>query len=339
MLHILLLILKIVGILLLAVLCLVVLAAAVLILNPVSYRLEGSAEEWADTIRAKLSFYWLMHLFRGEAVYEKGELRWKLWIAWKKFGSGTASGEDERVREEKVPEKEDAETAAAPGRRQESAAEAKPEGQSAGPGQTGEAEMEKEEQPDGPGQSGESEKESEKSGDPRPGADGRAKKSKREKTASHEKKEKTLYQKICDKIERVKDTFRRFCDKMKALMRKKERLSAFITNETHKSAFHKVLAEFRRFLGYLHPKRLEAEVEFGFEDPALTGYTLAWISLIYPVFGEYVEIQPDFHHRILKGRLFAEGKIRILYVLIPAWNLIWDKNVRTTFRHIRKLKL
>ena len=137
----------------------------------------------------------------------------------------------------------------------------------------------------------------------------------------------------------MKDTFRRFCDKMKALMRKKERLSAFITNETHKSAFHKVLAESRRFLGYLHPKRLEGEIEFGFEDPALTGYTLAWISLIYPMFGEYVEIKTDFHHRILKGHLLAEGKIRILYVLIPAWNLIWDKNVRTTFRHIRKLKL
>lgn len=364
MLHILLLILKIVGILLLAVLCLLILAAAVLILNPVSYRLEGTAEEWADTIRARLRFHWLFHLIRGEAVFEKGELKWKLRIAWKKFGSGAASEEDAHVRDKQIPEKADdapthraeedarstddadpggepgssdtercceqkafsgktdAETAAEPEYRQESTAEAEKEARSAGPEQAGVPE-----------------KEGGKSGDPRPDADGSTKKSRREKNASHAKKEKTLYQKICDKIERVKDTFPRFCDKMKALMRKKERLSAFITNETHKSAFHKVLAEFRRFLGYLHPKRLEAEIEFGFEDPALTGYTLAWISLIYPMFGEYVEIQPDFHHRILKGNLLAEGKIRILYVLIPAWNLIWDKNVRTTFRHIRKLKL
>lgn len=322
MLHILLLILKIVGILLLAALCLLILAAAVLILNPVSYRLEGAAEEWADTIRARLRFHWLFHLIRGEAVFEKGELKWKLRIAWKKFGSGAASEEDAHVRDKQIPEKADAETAAEPEYRQES-----------------EAEAEKEERSVGPEQAGAPEKEGGKSGDPHPDADGRAKKSRREKNASHAEKEKTLYQKICDKIERVKDTFRRFCDKMKALMRKKERLSAFITNETHKSAFHKVLAESRRFLGYLHPKRLEGEIEFGFEDPALTGYTLAWISLIYPMFGEYVEIKPDFHHRILKGHLLAEGKIRILYVLIPAWNLIWDKNVRTTFRHIRKLKL
>ena len=48
MLHILLLILKIVGIILAAVLCLAILAASVLILNPAVYRFDASAEERAD---------------------------------------------------------------------------------------------------------------------------------------------------------------------------------------------------------------------------------------------------------------------------------------------------
>ena len=76
MLHILLLILKIVGIILAVVLCLVILAAVVLILNPVVYRFEASAEEWADTIRGRLKFHWLMHLIRGEVSYEGGEWQW-----------------------------------------------------------------------------------------------------------------------------------------------------------------------------------------------------------------------------------------------------------------------
>ena len=61
--------------------------------------------------------------------------------------------------------------------------------------------------------------------------------------------------------------------------------------------------------------------------------------MIYPVIGEFTQLQPDFERRILKGNAYIEGKFRIMYVLITAWNLIWDKNVRTTYRHIRKFKL
>ena len=61
--------------------------------------------------------------------------------------------------------------------------------------------------------------------------------------------------------------------------------------------------------------------------------------MMYPLIGEYTELQPDFERRILKGNACIEGRFRVIYVLIVAWNLIWDKNVRTTYRHIRNFKL
>lgn len=311
MLHILLFILKIVGILLLAVFCLFILAAAVFILDPVRYRLEGSAEEWADTIRGSCRFHWLFHLIRGEAVFEKGELKWRIRVAWKKFESHADP-------EEKAPASE------------REASSFHPEQEARG---TENNVPEKEERV----REIDSGSDPEKSSPRIVNKETVSEPEDRQDAGKEEKEEDTLYQKLCGKIERMKETFRRFCNKMKALMRRKERLSAFLANETHKNAFRKVLSEFRRFLGYLHPKRLKAELEFGFEDPALTGYTLAWLSLIYPAVGEAVEIRPDFHHRILKGNLYAEGRIRIVYALIPAWNLVRDKNVRTTFRRIRKL--
>ena len=63
------------------------------------------------------------------------------------------------------------------------------------------------------------------------------------------------------------------------------------------------------------------------------------ISMIYPLIGEYAQIRPDFEHKVLKGSIFVKGKIRMLYALIFAWNMLWDKNVRTTYRHIRRFKL
>ena len=311
MLHILLFILKIVGILLLAVFCLFILAAAVFILDPVRYRLEGSAEEWADTIRGSCRFHWLFHLIRGEAVFEKGELKWRIRVAWKKFESHADP-------EEKAPASERETSSFHPEQEERGTENNVPE---------------KEERV----REIDSGSDPEKSSPRIVNKETVSEPEDRQDAGKEEKEEDTLYQKLCDKIGRIRDTFRRFCNKMKALMRRKERLSAFLSNETHKNAFRKVLSEFRRFLRYLHPKRLKAELEFGFEDPALTGYTLAWLSLIYPAVGESVEIRPDFHHRTLRGNLFAEGRIRIVYALIPAWNLVRDKNVRTTFRRIRKL--
>ena len=121
-------------------------------------------------------------------------------------------------------------------------------------------------------------------------------------------------------------------------MKKKDRLTAFLANETHKRAFRRAVRELRRLLVFLFPKKLKAEVRFGFEDPAYTGYALAWISLLYPAIGDHIDLEPDFQHKILKGNIYAEGKLRVLYIIIPLWNLVWDKDVRITFRRIRKMK-
>ena len=122
-------------------------------------------------------------------------------------------------------------------------------------------------------------------------------------------------------------------------MNTKEKIEAFLKNETHQNAFRRVIKEIRRLLRFLRPKKADIKVEFGFNDPAHTGYLLAGISLIYPMIGEFTELQPDFEHRVLRGQGSVNGKIRFLYALVFALCIIADKNVRTTFRHIRKFKL
>ena len=139
-------------------------------------------------------------------------------------------------------------------------------------------------------------------------------------------------------FQRIKYTFQRFCDKIKALDKKKERISRFLGNEIHQKAFSRLIRETKVLLKRLRPKRASIDITFGFEDPAHTGYTLAGISLIYPVIGEYTYLTPDFEHKVLKGNVFIKEKIRLIYAVIFAWNMLLDRNVRTTYRHLRKFK-
>lgn len=325
MLHIILLILKILGFLLLGILGLVILLAAVFLISPVVYRADVSVDNSLESLKGKFRFHWLFRLISGSFSYEDGTFEWSLRAAWKRFGSGGTA-----------------------------------DGSMSDPVGTGAAERKtktKERRPAGKDKTaGEkpipAEKEDGAAAQKQISAAGSDKTvSKKWEPAAAEKKsgstdsetKKSFAGRIGDKFskiqEKIKYTIRKICAKIKALVNTKEKMEAFLKNETHQNAFRRVIKEIRRLLRFLLPKKADIKVEFGFNDPAHTGYLLAGISLIYPMIGEFTELQPDFEHRVLRGQGSVNGKIRFLYALVFALCIIADKNVRTTFRHIRKFKL
>ena len=88
MLHIILLILKIIGWILLAILGLLVLLICVVFFVPLRYRAEGRCRGTLDSLYGKIRFSWFMHLVSGSAVYDGGKLMWTVRIAWKKLYGG-----------------------------------------------------------------------------------------------------------------------------------------------------------------------------------------------------------------------------------------------------------
>ena len=307
MLHIIFLILKILGLVLLAAVGIIILLLAAFILLPARYTAAASWDGTMDSLRWRVKFHWLIHLISGEAVYENGRLIWRFRTAWKHFDSTsgykkTSSAAPERIRtsaEKTAGSTEDLKDTARPVKQ-------KPE---AGKEQEPEAEKEQ--------------------------------KAKTQKTVSDKKKEKKISfsEKISAYWDKIKYTFKKLYDNIKALTKKKEKLTGNLTNEINKNAFLKAVKELKRLLHRLCPEKLEGDIEFGFEDPAYTGYLLAGISLIYPMAGEFLNIRADFENKVLKGSVLAAGKLRLLYILIPAWNLFFDRNVKITYRHIKKFKL
>lgn len=153
------------------------------------------------------------------------------------------------------------------------------------------------------------------------------------------KKKKKFYEKFIRFWEKIKYTFYKICDTIRSLREKKEKLAAFVDSEIHRNAFSRAIKELKRLLCSLCPDRASVQVEFGFSDPSVTGYVLAAVSMIYPVIGEYSEICPDFEKKVLKGSARIEGKVRALCGAVLVWNLLFDKNIRTTYRDIKNFRL
>lgn len=318
MLHIIFLILIILGFVLLAVFGIIIFLLAALILLPAHYKTAVAWNGTAESLKWRIKFDWLVHLISGEAVYENGRMIWKFRAAWKKFDSTGEFRKDTYARHEKDSRtvkkvtsnaKRTTKTEKPEPTEPVRISEGKPQPQSSIQHNTPPETL--------PGKSIPKKIEPEKK----------------------KRKKVSLFEKISAYWDKIKYTFEKIYANIKSLTKKKEKLQRFLTNEIHKKAFSRTVKELKRLFRYLRPKKMEGNIEFGFQDPAHTGYLLAGISLIYPLIGEYVNVRADFEHEVLNGSVLAEGKFRLLYILIPSWNLFFDRNIKVTYRHLRKFKL
>ena len=334
MLHIILLILKIIGFLILGILALVLLLTAVILLTPFVYGLEFSVDNSLESAKGRIRFHWLMHLISGEVRYEDGSFDWHIRAAWKKLGDeadgsyrNNADGHIVADNTQISKENDRADNRAA-----DRMGDHKPVRTEKTADETADNAADEEEKPT-------HELESSPKSSPDPHIRSITDKNVSPKRRTDNKKISCFYERFKKVPEKIKYTFRKICDKIRTLRKKKDRIAAFLRNSTHQNAFSRLIKELKRLLHFLKPSGGSVDLEFGFSDPSYTGYTLAGISMIYPMIGEYTQIKPDFEHKVLKGNVFIKGKVRILYGLIFAWNMFWDKNVRVTYRHIRKFKL
>lgn len=325
MLHIILLILKIIGFLLLAIIGIVIFALLLILCAPAGYQFHLSTDDSKRGIRGNLRFYWIRPLFSGEICYDKGNLTWKIRAAWKKFGDGEepktsktqASALNEKVNGQKSAgqKKEEQKSLEEQTLVQKKAVSKNSVQKKTDQKEIFESESLKEEH-----------WESEHSNNS-------------QKIEENKQSSKRKIWSLETFLKKIKYTFRKIYANIKALIMKKETIERFLKNEIHKNAFAKFIKEMKRFLFKLRPQKVEIKSKFGFEDPAVTGYVLAFISCICPFFGEYADIEPDFENKVLDLEMQVEGKIRILSLFLFVFHMFVDKNVRITIAHFKKLKL
>lgn len=314
MLHILLLILKWIGIIIAAILGILVLLICIVFFVPVRYEIQGKSEGTLDSLKGKIKVTWFLHLFRADVYYKEKCLKRRIRFAFFKRTSGV-SMESETLEDRIDAEKKGKENNLKEGENHEKEQKAdskKLDEENQKMGKTSEKIVKT---------TSTDEKKSE------------------EDTEDFKAKENRFLQKIKDIYEKIKCTFKNFCDKIKEFIEKKDKLVDFIEDEVHRNAVVRVKKELFWYLGKLKPKKLEAQVRFGFEDPYYTGKVLAYLGVLYPIIGEHTEIVPDFEQKILKGRIYVKGRIRISHLVHLAWKLFWDKNIRKSYRDIKNFKL
>ena len=333
MLHILLLILKWIGIVLAVFLLLVLLLINLGLFVPVRYRADASCQNDIETLEAEFELSWMWKLFFLTACWKKGKADMKIRIGWKYLFSEEKEGKSE----EKIEVPEEKEENDLPKEKEEQKF-LKEQKESLPPEKTNRSLPENNVQEQA--EKRECHQEKTESGIDKEEEEKESFTADRRKAGG--RKKKPLWDRMKEKISEWIESCKSFWRKILAMGRnfrgKKEQIESFLTDASHRRAFCSLKREVRRFLGHVSPKDVKIVGKIGLEDPYMTGQALAVLGMLFPFLGENTVIVPDFENKVLEGSVHIEGKIHNFRMLAILWRLIKDRDVRKIIIDIKKLK-
>ncbi|MFT4105906.1 MAG: DUF2953 domain-containing protein [Lacrimispora sp.] len=311
MVHIILLILKILGLLLLVVLGLILSLLLLVLLVPVRYRAEGSYDE---KVKGKVRVTWLLHLISVTLSYEEDFI-----MTVRLFGFRILK-----------PKKMDHELREA-GEIMVQAMEVKPKEA------VDDIKEEIQKKPEKKSRIKDFEE------DIQSGTQSRKEDSAWSGSQSFKEQEspesdgKTpwflkLKEKIRKQLLKLKFFFHRICDTLKAVKDKKEKLQAWVSDKENQKTVKLLLRQLKKLLRHILPRRGKGNVTFGFDDPYVTGQVLTYASVVYPFCYKHLNLYPVFDRVVLKADGNFRGRIRIGTILAIAGRMLLHKNFRVQLK-------
>lgn len=143
-----------------------------------------------------------------------------------------------------------------------------------------------------------------------------------------EHKKKDVFGRIKVFLEKLKFSFQSFCDKLKNMQNIAEEKKAWLEDEENQASLKLLWKQTGRFLRHVCPRGGKGSVTFGFEEPYLTGQVLSASALIYSFFEGNLEICPVFDETVFEAEGSFKGRIRAGYLLWLGLGILRDGHTR-----------
>ncbi len=113
-----------------------------------------------------------------------------------------------------------------------------------------------------------------------------------------------------------------------ATLQRKDWLMWLLRDPANVATYHLLWRQLKKLLNHIKPRKVEGDVKFGFDDPYLTGQVLVAISPFYGLYAEHFTVTPVFDENVTEGRVSLKGRVRIFNVAAVIIRMLMDKNFR-----------
>lgn len=350
MLHILFIILKIIGIILLAAIAFILLAVLVVLFVPIRYQvsIERTEEDGAPPISVQGSVFWLLHLINVRFHYpEKPMLRARIALrtifVYPQESTDSATSKKRKKKKTKEAGKTERQDAAAPAETKEPSNAADNPTKNISTSDTGTekttvSETSRDKSPSIAADPGrlpagqEQQNQAETDGEGQTGQ----KKSILQKLRSFVERIIEFWNRLKQILSNIQYTIRRLCDKIKDILHNIQYYKEVFESDVFQQSFALCRGELGYALRHLKPTKLKADWIIGTGDPVLNSDILAVYGVCYPLVGQNVRIVADYDAKHIEGTALIKGRIRLFALVRVAWRIYFNKNIRTLIRLLKK---
>lgn len=147
-----------------------------------------------------------------------------------------------------------------------------------------------------------------------------------------------VIRKIIEFFKNIRYTIRKFCDKIKAVSDNIQYYREVLESDPFRQSLQLCKEELGWVFKKLKPDKFEADFIVGMEDPATTGEILAICGMLYPLFGQHVRIVGDFECDKLhiEGQLYMRGKIRAFTFVRMVLRIYFNRDIKKLIKLLKK---
>lgn len=127
-------------------------------------------------------------------------------------------------------------------------------------------------------------------------------------------------------------------EKLRYLASKLGEAVTILRKEHNRKALSHIIREGKKLLLRLAPKKGRGWLKFGTGDPYDTGRAMELAALMYPFYGEHVEVIPIFDRAELSGEGDISGRTNLAGILFPLAALMLDRDVRAFLNELNEYK-
>ncbi len=166
------------------------------------------------------------------------------------------------------------------------------------------------------------------------------KKTKEKKTKEKKKKEeKTGPRKSPEEVvKNLKEKVLRLQGKLKRLLQEYHFYQNLLEDEQTKGLLAKGKKHLFRILKKIFPRKVHVEGRFGSGSPDTTGYVFGLYALFAGRFDKGSRLEPDFEEKILDGKVRAKGYFNLWGILWNGVCVLLDKRLRLTRKRLKNHK-
>ena len=113
-------------------------------------------------------------------------------------------------------------------------------------------------------------------------------------------------------------------------------LTDFWNLEENVKARESIWRELKFLCKHSRPRKADLTLHFGFEDPSWTGQCMGVLSILNVWYPGRIFLKPEFEQEIFEGTLYIKGHMMLAVPLLSIFRLWRDENVMKIYRRFRQ---